>query len=134
MAQLRQHESKLNELKIDVKIVTFDADFMAISYVNETKLQWPLLLDKSMQLYKAYGMEQGSWWSISNPLAIWKYVLLILKGRMPGKPGSNLRQMGGDVLIDPNKIVRLHYTSTDPHDRPAVEQILNIVEMAKRQG
>ena len=121
---MRQREAELAELNIDVKVVTFDVDSMALAYVNETKLSWPLLLDSRRELYSAYGMERGTWWAIYNLVSIWRYLKLIVSGKQPGKPGRDWRQLGGDILIAPNGIVRLHYVSLTPHHRPSVETIL----------
>lgn len=99
---------------------------MALAYVKETKLPWPLLQDTEQQLYNAYGMGRGSWWDIYGPVSVWNYLKLIFAGKGPGKPGRDWRQLGGDVLIAPDGIVRLHYVSADPHDRPTVESILEL--------
>ena len=96
---------------------------MAKAYVEQTKLDWPLLVDTNRELYSAYGMGQGSLWSLSNPVAVVRYVWLILCGQNLGKPGSDLFQMGGDILIDPAGIVRLHHVSAGPHDRPSPDAI-----------
>ncbi len=127
MLQLRQVESEINTLGIKVFVVTFDADILAVNYIEQTKLPWPLLLDSSRSLYRWYGMERGTWWQILNPIAIWKYMKLVFKGRKVGKPGDDYRQLGGDVLIDPDGVVQLHHISTSPHDRPAVNAILKRV-------
>ena len=97
---------------------------MAMEYAQSTQLEWPLLLDTERQLYQAYGMERASWWALYNPVSIWKYLKLICAGKGPGKPGRDWRQLGGDVLIDPRGIVRLHFVSINSHDRPSVEAIL----------
>ena len=127
MSQLRHQQQRLDELKIQAKIVAFDNDFMAKSYAAEMHLEWPLLLDRDRKLYAAYGMSKGSWWAIYNPVSVVRYIWLILSGTKPGKPGEDWRQMGGDVLIDPSGIVRLHHVSSDPHDRPSVAQLLKTV-------
>lgn len=132
MSQLRQQETRLKELEIQVYVVTFDADFMAIAYLNEIGLPWPLLLDSQQSLYRDYGMAQGSWWSLYGVPSIWKYLKLIGSGRWPGRPGKDWSQLGGDVLIDPQGIVRFHYVSTGPHDRPAVESLMAVVESKHR--
>ena len=131
MSQLRHQQERLKDLKIQVKIVGFDSDALARDYVQQTELSWPLLLDTNRELYSAYGMERGSWWSVSNPVAIARYVGLMLGGQKPGKPGCDVFQLGGDVLIDPDGIVRLHHASVDPHDRPSPEAIFEIVESVK---
>jgi hypothetical protein len=125
---LWQQRQKLDQLNVETKVVTFDADFMAKAYVANIKMTWPLLLDPEQTLYDAYGMRRGSWWAIYGLPSIWNYLKLIFRGRLPGKPGKDWRQLGGDVLIDPNGIIRLHHISTGPHDRPSVDSILEQVE------
>ena len=110
-----------------VRIVTFDDDFMAKLYVKQTELEWPLLLDVDRQLYRGYHMEVGSWWSILNPVSIAKYVGLLLRGQRLQKSGSDYRQLGGDILVDAAGIVRLHHVSQNPHDRPAVDELLAVI-------
>lgn len=125
---MRQREAELDELNVSVKVVTFDADYMARVYVKQSELKWPLLLDSDQTLYTAYGMTRGSWWSIYGPVSIWNYLKLMARGRRPGKPGKDWRQLGGDVLIDPDGIVRLHHISAGPHDRPSVPSLLDAVK------
>lgn len=110
-----------------VCVVTFDADPMALSYVRQTNLPWPLLLDKHRTTYHSYQMERGASWAIYGPASIGHYLRLIFRGRRLQRPGSDWRQLGGDVLIDPSGIVRLHFVSASPHDRPTVESILELV-------
>ena len=128
---MRHYEIALAEQGVQVKVVTFDADFMALAYIKETKLAWPLLLDREKALYQAYGMLRGTWWAIYNPVSIFGYLKLILRGRRPGRPGRDWRQLGGDIIIDPNGVVRLHHISADPHDRPTVESLLELVKSAR---
>lgn len=128
---MRQHEQKLFELGIDVAVVTFDANFMAKAYVEQTKLRWPLLLDCDRSQYRAYQMDRATAWSIYGPASVWHYLKLLAQGRRLRWPGSDTRQLGGDVLIDPSGIVKFHFVSTSPHDRPPPESILSIAEAKK---
>lgn len=105
-------------------VVTFDATPMALAYLRQTRLPWPLLIDGERTLYKAYGMERGDWWNIYGPPAIWVYLKLMVRGRRLYRPGSDFHQLGGDVLIDPAGIVRLHHVGSGPADRPAVRTLL----------
>ena len=100
MSQLRQQQEQLDRLKIQVKLVTFDDDFLAKDYVRSTKLEWPLLLDSNRELFAAYSMKNGSGWDLYNPISIFKYIGLIVSGQKPGRPGSDWHQLGGDVLIE----------------------------------
>lgn len=125
--QLRQKIDELDARDVRVKIVTFDGDQLGAAYVERTKLPWPLLLDRKRKLYSAYGLLRGSWWDLYGLSSVVKYLKLIFTGTFPGKPGSDLRQLGGDVLVAPSGTVVMHHISTGPHDRPSVETILEYV-------
>ena len=125
--QLRQYELELAKYHVDVKIVTFDANFLALAYIKQTELNWPMLIDADQQLYRAYGFERASWWTLLKPTTIWGYLKLIYRGILPGRAGRDWHQLGGDIVIDPEGFVRLHHISTDPHDRPAVSKLLDLV-------
>jgi hypothetical protein len=101
---------------------------MATSYVRQTRLDWPLLVDRGRALYRAYGMLRGRRRDIYGPAALWAYLKLLARGRRLRVPGSDVRQLGGDVLIDPGGIVRIHHVGSGPADRPSVASLLKPVE------
>ena len=125
-----QIKDKWDELDVLVKVVTFDANFMALAYVERTKMTWPLLLDSDQSLYQAYGMHSGSWWSLYGLPSVVRYLRLMAKGKFPGKPGRDWRQLGGNVLIDPKGMVRMHHVSESPHDRPSIKSLLAAVQQS----
>ncbi len=114
-----------------VLVVTFQSGFLERAYVDETGLHWPLLIDESRDLYRAYGMERGRAWNVFGPRSLWVYLKLIFRGRRPRAASADPWQLGGDVLVDPQGTVRLHHIGSGPADRPEVETILNIVRRAE---
>ena len=125
--QLRQQEDQLSQLNVDVCIVTFETDVLAMSYVRETDLAWPLLVDADRKLYAAYGMNRGSWWKIFGPASILAYLKLLFRGRRLQRSASDVFQLGGDVLIDPDGVVRFHRVGAGPADRPEIAALLDAV-------
>ena len=125
--QLQQHRNDLESLSIAVVVVTFESPEIAENYAREAGFAWPILLDGSRELYQAYGMGRGGWWVILGPSSWWGYLKLLLRGRKPRRPTDDVHQLGGDVLIDPKGIVRLHHVSRTPLDRPSVESLLEAV-------
>ena len=113
-----------------VAVVTFQAGPLVKAYVEETKLQWPILIDTQLSLYKSYGMERGSHWNVLGPSSVWKYLKLMSQGKMPKMAVGDVWQLGGDVLIDPSGIVRLHHVGIGPADRPSVESILTAAQVS----
>jgi hypothetical protein len=127
---LRQQEQQFNDLQVQVLVITFETGPMAEAYVRRTGLPWPLLVDQSRQLYEGYGMLRGRWWDIYGPASWWLYAKLLVQGRRLRRPTDDVHQLGGDVLIDPAGIVRLHHIGRGPADRPEVSRLLEVV----RQG
>lgn len=107
--------------------MTFENLELAKHYVESTNLIWPLLLDTERKLYRAYEMERGGFWSIFGPASWWGYLKLLFRGRKIKKPTDDVRQLGGDVLIDPEGEVRLHFVSKKPVDRPLISTILDLI-------
>ncbi len=124
---MRERESELASLEVAVAVVTFDSGPMAEGYVRQTRWPWPLLVDSERTLYQAYGMMRGRAWDLYGPPAIWAYLKLLARGRRLRQAGSDVTQLGGDVLVDPEGVVRLHYIGSGPADRPAVERLLDVV-------
>ena len=72
-------------------------------------------------------MTKGSWWALGSPLRITRYLADIFSGAIPGKKGKDIRQLGGDIVIDPDGIIRLFHPSQHPHDRPRASEITELV-------
>lgn len=108
-------------------VVTFENDYLARCYVEDTALTWPILIDDTRSVYKNYGMLAASFWDVWG-FKTWKvYFREMRKGNTLKKSDGDVYQRGGDVLIDPDGIVRLHHIGEGPADRPAVETILNMI-------
>jgi hypothetical protein len=78
-------------------------------------------------------MLSASFWDIWGPKTWWAYLKEFIKGEKLRKSEGDVFQRGGDVLIDPNGIVVLHHIGVGPADRPAVESILEMVDMSPSQ-
>ena len=125
---MREIENEIDALGLRVLVVTFEAGTLAQAYVRDTNLEWPLLVDETRALYRGYGMEHGHWWNVYGPPAWWVYAKLLAKGRRLRASDSDFDQLGGDVLIDPDGIVRIHHVGAGPADRPSVASILACVK------
>lgn len=106
-----------------VVVVTFEANPFVRAYVAEMNISWPILIDQDRTLYRHYGMHRGHLWNIWGFRTWWAYAKELARGRLPKYSGADTRQLGGDVLIDPGGIVRLHHVGSGPADRPSVAAI-----------
>jgi hypothetical protein len=121
---LQQHEQAFEDLETRIVVVTFETTPFVRAYVAETKVTWPILIDRNRTLYRHYGMHRGDLWNIWGPRTWLAYARELAHGRLPTYSDADTRQLGGDVLVDPAGIVRLHYVGSGPADRPSVAAIL----------
>ena len=82
---------------------------MARGYAEETRLDWLILVDQTRELYRAYGMLTATFWEIWGPGTWWAYMKAMARGRFPIKSEGDVSQRGGDVLIDPSGVGRMHH-------------------------
>ncbi len=108
--------------------MTFDAGPLATAYVRETDLEWSLLIDEERTLYQSYGLDRGDFRNTDGPAAVWSYEKLLSRGRRLRLPASDVRQLGGDVLIDADGIVQIHHVGSGPADRPEISVLLEPVQ------
>ncbi len=125
--QLRDHEEKLSQLNVKIVLVTFEGKDAARKYGDEMALSWPIIIDETRELYHGYGMYSASFWDIWGPRTWFGYFKEMLKGRKVEKTTADIRQRGGDILIDPNGTVQMHFVGEGPADRPDTALIFKII-------
>lgn len=132
MSQLRQRTDELERLGVDVLVVSFEAGPMALAYARTTGLPFPIVVDGQRELYRAYGMLRGRKRDLWGPASVLVYLRLMLRGRRLRMPTGDTAQLGGDVLIDPAGVVRVHHVGSGPADRPAIDELLDVVRGGER--
>ena len=108
-------------------IVTFGSLLGAQTWLKETCSPFHLLLDPERKVYQAYSLERSLLRSWNLP-TIWTYVKLLASGRQWRGIQGDSAQLGGDFIINSQRIIRLAYRSHDPTDRPPVKELLNILQ------
>lgn len=73
-------------------------------------------------------MFSAGFWDIWGPRSWMAYIKLLAQGKKLSKSDGDVEQRGGDVVIDPHGVIRLHYIGVGPGDRPAVEQVLTMID------
>jgi peroxiredoxin len=125
---LRDHEEEFSKRDVKIVVVTFETGFLARSYVEDTSLTWPLLIDDTRETYRNYGMLSASFWDVWGPKTWWALLKEIVKGKKLIKSEGDIYQRGGDVLIGPGGTVHLHQIGVGPGDRPTVEALLSKID------
>jgi len=130
VAQLCHFEEELQQLGVQVLLISFSTEYWARGWQQETNPPFPLLLDPARTAYHAYGLQISASRSRS-PKAVWYYLKARLKGENIPPAQGDPHQLGGDFIVDPAGIVRLAHHSWDPVDRPPVEKLLAALRQLK---
>jgi len=126
VAQLRHFEDEFRRLGVQVLIISFGADHWARAWMLETGSPYPLLLDPERATYQVYGLG-SSFIRVWSPKVMWHYLKLILRGEHMRPVQGDPHQLGGDVIVDADGVIRLIHRSKDPVDRPPVEKLLAVL-------
>ena len=126
MAQLCQRKDELDSLNVQVLVIGFGAVSSARRWLEETCDDFPLLLDPEREIYRLYGLKE-SWLRSWNLRTIRLYIRLLASGRKWRGIQGKSTQLGGDFIVDSEVIIRLAYRSREATDRPAVDDLLDLL-------
>ncbi len=126
MAQLCQHKERLEELDVEVLVISFGEVNEAKAWQQENCPAFQLLLDPDRRSYRTYGLARSIFrsWSIRT---FWYYTQALLSGRKWHGIKGDPMQLGGDFIINTDGRFLLTYRSKETTDRPAVEELLALL-------
>jgi peroxiredoxin len=127
LSQLWQKATELEQLNVKVIVIAFEPLRSVAVPVAEAEIRFPYYVDEERQLYRYFGILKAGFWDLWGPRTWLIYLRLLLKGRKTIKSQGDIHQRGGDVLIDPQGIVRYHRIGSGPGDRPDPALICKLV-------
>ncbi|MBS4031802.1 MAG: redoxin domain-containing protein [Clostridiales bacterium] len=124
---MRQRYDKIQYASGEVIVISFEEEDGVRRLATNHKLPFTFLLDPQKQVYRRYGMVYRE----KGPVITWRTVIAYLRLRFAGYPrqpkGKDVRQMGGDVIIDTDGNVQFIHRSKFPEDRPPVDEMMKIL-------
>ena len=132
MAQLCQHQDELDQLNVEVLLVSFSSTGYARTWIEQVCSVFHLLLDRERDVYRLYGLKSSILrsWSLKT---VRGYIRLMRAGRKWAGIQGDSAQLGGDFVIDNQGVLRLAHRSQDPTDRPPVETLLDTLRQLREQ-
>ena len=102
-------------------------------YLSRQRWHIPIVSDPERGAYRAFGLERTGWLTFFRPRVQWKYLRGMLRGYGVKRPyaGEDVRQLGGDFVLDRAGRIAFAYPSADPTDRPVVADIIRAVSSAR---
>jgi len=113
-----------------VVVVAFSAPEFVASYQRDRLAPMTVLIDETRATYRAYGLGRGSVWTVWGPKIWWAYAKLIAHGRLFQRPTEDTLQLGGDFVVGRDGSIVYAFRSSDPDDRPTVDDLLAAVRRA----
>ena len=124
---MRRKYAEIQARNAAVLAVSFEPRDRLFQLARQLQLPFPLLSDPERDVYRAYGLKRGRLLQLLNPGTVLAYLGLLARGRWYHFRRSDLRQMGGDFIIDGQGNTQFEYRSAAPHERPSVEHILALL-------
>ncbi len=108
----------------EVVVVCFSAADFVADYQRDRLAPLTVLVDEARTAYRAYGFGRGTWRQVWGPKVWLAYARLLRAGRRFHRPVEDTLQLGGDVVVDREGLISYLFRSSDPDDRPAVDELL----------
>lgn len=114
-------------------MVSFEPADAIDLFASMLGLPFEFAADPHRHAYRHFGLKRGSLLRIFGLRTVWRYIGLMLKGRKFQRAHTDdIRQLGGDFVIDAAGTVAYEYPSANPADRPSGEDVARAVERAAR--
>ena len=78
---MQRHAKEFQQADVRIVVVTFEPAARASAYLDENEIPWPVLVDETRHVYRAYGMLAGRYWDIWGPPTWWAYLKELARGR-----------------------------------------------------
>ena len=118
---MRRHYAEIQSRGGIVVAVSFEARTRLFQLSRQMQLPFVVLSDPERDVYRAYGLSRGALSQAFGWGTIWAYAKLLVRGRWYHFRQSDLRQRGGDFVLDAAGVVRYEHRGVAPHHRPPVE-------------
>lgn len=122
---MRQKHGEIQALDAVVLCVSFEPRDRLFQLSRQLQLPFALLSDPEMDVYRAYGLQRGYLRQVFSFGTVLAYAKLLVQGRLYHFRRSDLRQLGGDFIIDREGVIRYEYRSAAPHDRPSADELIS---------
>ncbi|MGH1504166.1 MAG: AhpC/TSA family protein [Acidimicrobiales bacterium] len=92
---------------------------------------FPILSDPTLDAYHRFGFGRGSRRQVWNPGTLALYGRLLRRGRRLERSDQDIRQLGGDVVLDAEGIEVEVFRPPSPDARPSIDALVAAVERAR---
>lgn len=130
---MQQIHGQVRDLGGDILVVSFAPPELVALFEKENKYPFPVVSDPDRSGYQAFGLRRASVPSLFRPGVVFRFVRLILRGFLPKKPAAktDILQLGGDFVLNPEGVVTYAHPSAEPTDRPSKEELVDALTRSR---
>ncbi len=99
----------------------------AVALEQELELSFPVYADQGGGLYRALNMPHGSWWQVTLGPMLRQPLKAIKRMSDVRRPGKDVKQLGGVVLLSAALQPLYRYVQRDSGDLPGDDEVLAAV-------
>lgn len=122
---MRDRQSELGDAV--VVVIAFSGPEHVAAYQRERLAPMTVLIDEDRVAYRDYGLGRGSVRKVWGAKIWWAYLKLIARGRRFRWPVGDTLQLGGDFVVGRDGRLLYVFRSSDPDDRPSVDDLIAAV-------
>jgi hypothetical protein len=128
LAHLGEVQDRLGDLRAaggELVVISQGRPDVVAAQLRHSPRPFPLLSDPDRAVYTRFGLERGGWRMFFKLRPLGHYLGLMFRGWRPRLPvgGEDVRQLGGDFVLDRRRRLVFAHRSADPADRPTAEVI-----------
>ena len=124
--------SEFSRRGVSIIVISFADPAVLVRYQEQHEWPFTILADPDRRAYAAFALPRLSWRQLFSPATVKLYFRLLRQGKRPqAYGGEDIRQAGGDFLIDKAGNVFFAHRSREPADRPAPVRLIQEIDRIK---
>ena len=97
---------------------------MAADFREKQDVDFPLLVDRTKETYRALEMKRGNLWDVLGPQNWIRFAKGMVTGHGVKKPEQDALQMGGVLVVDKGGDVLYEFRASAAADTPPIDEVL----------
>ena len=111
--------------------VSFEPKDHLVQLSRQMQLPFPLLSETRKDAYRAYGLTAGSFRRVWAWGTVWAYLELTARDHQCRFRCGEVRQMGGDFVLDLYGTVVYEFRGASPRQCPAIDEPLDVLDRSQ---
>jgi peroxiredoxin len=131
---LHRAAEQFNTAGLQILLVGQGTPAQAEQFRKALSITLPIICDPDKDLFREYGLGRGTLSGMASPSLLLKGLKTLTRGYTPGLPRGDVMQLPGVFLVDSGGDIRYSHYAKDPSDNPAVETLLGLKNLVKRNN